>query len=101
MKEVSSITIDMISQYQPPGRESQQKKKKEVDFFNLDELFKQNWLHISEPDLAHVDGPPHSSCPSSASFSSSSHIPSPELYPVRLQEVNLIKILFATIPNKS
>ncbi|XP_062289172.1 pleckstrin homology-like domain family B member 1 [Scomber scombrus] len=47
---------------------------------------KENWLHISEPDLAHVDGPPHSSCPSSASFSSSSHIPSPELYPVRLQE---------------
>ncbi|XP_042286208.1 pleckstrin homology-like domain family B member 1 isoform X1 [Thunnus maccoyii] len=50
---------------------------------------KENWLHISEPDLAHVDGPPHSSCPSSASFSSSSsssHIPSPELSPVRLQE---------------
>ncbi|XP_047463212.1 pleckstrin homology-like domain family B member 1 isoform X2 [Mugil cephalus] len=42
-------------------------------------------LHISEPDLVYVDGPPHSPCPSSASFSSS-HIPSPELYPVRLQE---------------
>lgn len=54
--------------------------------FNLDELFKQEFLHISEPDLVYVDGPPHSPCPSSASFSSS-HIPSPELYPVRLQEV--------------
>ncbi len=70
-------------------------------FFNLDELLKQELLHISEPDLAHVDGPPHSPCPSSASFSSS-HIPSPELCPVRLQEVNLKKkILFVTKPNKS
>lgn len=57
-------------------------------FFNLDELFEQEFLHISEPDLVYVDGPPHSPCPSSASFSSS-HLPSPELYPVRLQEVNL------------
>ncbi|KAM7397872.1 hypothetical protein PAMA_005959 [Pampus argenteus] len=40
---------------------------------------KEDWLHISEPDLVHVDGPPHSPCPSS-------HIPSPELYPVKLQE---------------
>ncbi|KAF7655844.1 hypothetical protein LDENG_00049540 [Lucifuga dentata] len=50
---------------------------------------KEDLLHISEPDLVYVDGPPHSLCPSSASFSSS-HIPSPELcpesYPVRLQE---------------
>ncbi|XP_041656559.1 pleckstrin homology-like domain family B member 1 isoform X2 [Cheilinus undulatus] len=46
---------------------------------------KEELLHISEPDLAYVDGPPHSLCPSSASFSSS-HIPSPELYPVRQQE---------------
>ncbi|XP_031712958.1 pleckstrin homology-like domain family B member 1 isoform X3 [Anarrhichthys ocellatus] len=46
---------------------------------------KEEFLHISEPDLVHVDGPPHSPCPSSASFSSS-HMPSPELYPVRLQE---------------
>ncbi|XP_059207999.1 pleckstrin homology-like domain family B member 1 [Centropristis striata] len=46
---------------------------------------KEDFLHISEPDLVYVDGPPHSPCPSSASFSSS-HIPSPELYPVRLQE---------------
>ncbi|XP_028276952.1 pleckstrin homology-like domain family B member 1 isoform X3 [Parambassis ranga] len=46
---------------------------------------KEDCLHISEPDL-YVDGPPHSPCPSSASFSSSSHIPSPELCPVRLQE---------------
>ncbi|XP_068456711.1 pleckstrin homology-like domain family B member 1 isoform X2 [Clinocottus analis] len=44
---------------------------------------KEGFLHISEPDLVHVDGPPHSPCPSSAS---SSHMPSPELYPVRLQE---------------
>ncbi|XP_047193103.1 pleckstrin homology-like domain family B member 1 isoform X4 [Scophthalmus maximus] len=42
-------------------------------------------LHISEPDLVYVDGPPDSPCPSTASFSSA-HIPSPELYPVRLQE---------------
>ncbi|XP_019940900.2 pleckstrin homology-like domain family B member 1 isoform X3 [Paralichthys olivaceus] len=48
---------------------------------------KEELLHISEPDLIYVDGPPDSPCPSSASFSSSSsHIPSPELYPVRLQE---------------
>ncbi|XP_044079744.1 pleckstrin homology-like domain family B member 1 isoform X3 [Siniperca chuatsi] len=46
---------------------------------------KEEFLHISEPDLVHMDGPPHSPCPSSASFTSS-HIPSPELYPVRLQE---------------
>ncbi|XP_062262742.1 pleckstrin homology-like domain family B member 1 isoform X3 [Platichthys flesus] len=48
---------------------------------------KEDLLHISEPDLVYVDGPPDSPCPSSASFSSSSsHLPSPELYPVRLQE---------------
>uniref|UniRef100_A0A1A8L8Z7 Pleckstrin homology-like domain family B member 1 n=1 Tax=Nothobranchius pienaari TaxID=704102 RepID=A0A1A8L8Z7_9TELE len=46
---------------------------------------KEDLLHISEPDLVYVDGPPHSPCPSFASFSSS-HIPSPELCPVRLQE---------------
>ncbi|XP_040006004.1 pleckstrin homology-like domain family B member 1 isoform X4 [Xiphias gladius] len=46
---------------------------------------KEELLHISEPDLVYVDDPPDSPCPSSASFSSS-HIPSPELYPVRLQE---------------
>ncbi|XP_032390354.1 pleckstrin homology-like domain family B member 1 isoform X3 [Etheostoma spectabile] len=46
---------------------------------------KEDFLHISEPDLVYVDGPPDSPCPSSTSFSSS-HIPSPELYPVRLQE---------------
>ncbi|XP_056264503.1 pleckstrin homology-like domain family B member 1 isoform X2 [Pseudoliparis swirei] len=46
---------------------------------------KEGFLHISEPDLVYADGPPHSLCPSSASFSSS-HMPSPELYPVRLQE---------------
>ncbi|XP_028452097.1 pleckstrin homology-like domain family B member 1 isoform X3 [Perca flavescens] len=46
---------------------------------------KEDFLHISEPDLVYVDGPPHSPCPSSTSFSSS-HISSPELYPVRLQE---------------
>ncbi|CAG5874828.1 unnamed protein product, partial [Menidia menidia] len=45
---------------------------------------KEEFLHISEPDLVYVDGAP-SPCPSSASFSSS-HIPSPELCPVRLQE---------------
>lgn len=56
--------------------------------FNIDELFEQGLLHISEPDLVYVDGPPHSPCPSSASFSSSL-LPSPELYPVRLQEVTL------------
>ncbi|XP_068186661.1 pleckstrin homology-like domain family B member 1 isoform X3 [Antennarius striatus] len=47
---------------------------------------KEEFLHISEPDLLNVDSSPHSLCPSSASFSSSSHMPSPELYPVRLQE---------------
>ncbi|XP_060942367.1 pleckstrin homology-like domain family B member 1 [Limanda limanda] len=49
---------------------------------------KEELLHISEPDLVYVDGPPDRPCPSSASFSSSSssHLPSPELYPVRLQE---------------
>nr|XP_015816374.2 pleckstrin homology-like domain family B member 1 isoform X8 [Nothobranchius furzeri] len=47
---------------------------------------KEDLLHISEPDLVYVDGPPHSPCPSFASFSSS-HIPSPELCPVRLQEL--------------
>ncbi|XP_038565095.1 pleckstrin homology-like domain family B member 1 isoform X2 [Micropterus salmoides] len=46
---------------------------------------KEDFLHISEPDLVHMDGPAHSPCPSSASFSSA-HLPSPELYPVRLQE---------------
>ncbi|XP_035522096.1 pleckstrin homology-like domain family B member 1 isoform X3 [Morone saxatilis] len=46
---------------------------------------KEEFLHISEPDLVYVDGPPHSPCPSSASFSSS-QIPSPENFPVRLQE---------------
>ncbi|XP_042355878.1 pleckstrin homology-like domain family B member 1 isoform X2 [Plectropomus leopardus] len=46
---------------------------------------KEDFLHISEPDLVSVDGPPSSPCPSSASFSSS-HIPSPEPCPVRLQE---------------
>ncbi|XP_074527735.1 pleckstrin homology-like domain family B member 1 isoform X2 [Halichoeres trimaculatus] len=43
---------------------------------------KEELLHISEPDLACVDG---SSCPSSASYSSS-HIPSPEFFPVKPQE---------------
>ncbi|XP_032432627.1 pleckstrin homology-like domain family B member 1 isoform X7 [Xiphophorus hellerii] len=42
---------------------------------------KEESLHISEPDLVSVDGPPHSPCPSS------SHNPSPELCPVRLQEM--------------
>ncbi|XP_037323124.2 pleckstrin homology-like domain family B member 1 isoform X3 [Pungitius pungitius] len=46
---------------------------------------KEEFLHISEPDLVYVDGPPHSPCPSSASFSSV-HMPSPDPYPVRLQE---------------
>ncbi|XP_051255799.1 pleckstrin homology-like domain family B member 1 isoform X3 [Dicentrarchus labrax] len=46
---------------------------------------KEEFLHISEPDLLYADGPPHSPCPSSASFSSS-QIPSPENFPVRLQE---------------
>lgn len=64
-----------------------------MDLFYLDDLFKQEFLHISEPDLANVDGPPHSPCPSSAS---SSHIPYPELYPVRLQEVNLYKSFLVT-----
>ncbi|XP_014839045.1 PREDICTED: pleckstrin homology-like domain family B member 1 isoform X6 [Poecilia mexicana] len=41
---------------------------------------KEESLHISEPDLVSEDGPPHSPCPSS------SHNPSPELCPVRLQE---------------
>lgn len=62
-----------------------------VDFFkNIDQLFKQELLHISEPDLVYAAGHPHSPCPSSASFSSS-HTQSTELYPVRLQEVNLNK----------
>lgn len=60
--------------------------------FNVDELFGQDFLHISEPDLVNADGPPHSPCPSSASLSSS-HLPSP---PVRLQEVNLNRTLVVT-----
>lgn len=68
-----------------------------MDLFYLDDLFKQEFLHISEPDLANVDGPPHSPCPSSAS--SSSHIPYPELYPVRPQEVNLYKSFFLSFTN--
>ncbi|KAK2828534.1 hypothetical protein Q5P01_019568 [Channa striata] len=51
----------------------------------LNSSMKEELLHISEPDLLYVDGHPQSLCPSSASFSSS-HIPSTELYPVRLQE---------------
>ncbi|XP_036974806.1 pleckstrin homology-like domain family B member 1 isoform X4 [Acanthopagrus latus] len=49
---------------------------------------KEDFLHISEPDLVYADGPPHSPSPSSASVSSSSspHVPSPELCPVRPQE---------------
>lgn len=50
-------------------------------FFHSGKLFEQESLHISEPDLVYVDAPPHSPCPSS------SHNPSPELCPVRLQEV--------------
>ncbi|XP_061595885.1 pleckstrin homology-like domain family B member 1 isoform X6 [Cololabis saira] len=54
---------------------------------NFPKSTKEDLLHISEPDPVHVDGRPHSPCPSSASFSSSSSvIPSPELCPVRLQE---------------
>lgn len=60
-----------------------------VVVFHSGELCEQELLHISEPDLVYVDGPPHSPCPSSAFSSSSSHIPSPDLCPVRLQEVNL------------
>ncbi|XP_054899305.1 pleckstrin homology-like domain family B member 1 isoform X5 [Poeciliopsis prolifica] len=41
---------------------------------------KEESLHISEPDLVSVDSPPHRPCPSS------SHNPSLELCPVRLQE---------------
>ncbi|XP_036974812.1 pleckstrin homology-like domain family B member 1 isoform X9 [Acanthopagrus latus] len=50
---------------------------------------KEDFLHISEPDLVYADGPPHSPSPSSASVSSSSspHVPSPELCPVRPQEL--------------
>uniref|UniRef100_UPI0037E8551D pleckstrin homology-like domain family B member 1 isoform X1 n=1 Tax=Semicossyphus pulcher TaxID=241346 RepID=UPI0037E8551D len=55
------------------------------NFPKLNSGIREEFLHISEPDLAYVDGPPHSPCPSSASFSSS-HIPSPELFPVRPQE---------------
>ncbi|XP_077961289.1 pleckstrin homology-like domain family B member 1 isoform X9 [Gasterosteus aculeatus] len=47
---------------------------------------KEEFLHISEPDLVYADGPPHSPSPSSAS-SSSVHMPSPDLYPVRPQEL--------------
>ncbi|KAM6907781.1 LOW QUALITY PROTEIN: pleckstrin homology-like domain family B member 1 [Xenentodon cancila] len=52
---------------------------------NFPKPTKEEFLHISEPDLVYVDGPPHSPCHSSASYSSSV-IPSPELCPVRLQE---------------
>ncbi|XP_008283316.1 pleckstrin homology-like domain family B member 1 isoform X4 [Stegastes partitus] len=55
------------------------------NFPKTNSSMKEELLHISEPDLVNVDGPPHSPRPSSDSFSSS-HIPSPELYPVRLQE---------------
>lgn len=59
---------------------------------NIDQLFEQELLHISEPDLVYMDGHLHSPCPSTAF--SSTHIPSTELYPVRLQEVNLNKTVF-------
>ncbi|XP_040907415.1 pleckstrin homology-like domain family B member 1 isoform X2 [Toxotes jaculatrix] len=58
----------------------------ERNFPKPNSSMKEELLHISEPDLVYVDGPPDSPCPSSASFSSSSHIPSPEICPVRLQE---------------
>lgn len=68
------------------SRKNRRRRHKQTSFnvhvFNLDQLFEQDCLHISEPDLVYEDGPPHSSF-------SSSHIPSPELCPVRLQEVNL------------
>ncbi|XP_056253207.1 pleckstrin homology-like domain family B member 1 isoform X3 [Seriola aureovittata] len=57
----------------------------EKNFPKPNSSMKEELLHISEPDLVYVDGPPDSPCPSSASFSSS-HIPSPEHYPVRLQQ---------------
>ncbi|XP_019133630.2 pleckstrin homology-like domain family B member 1 isoform X7 [Larimichthys crocea] len=49
------------------------------NFPKANSSMKEDCLHISEPDLVYEDGPPHSSF-------SSSHIPSPELCPVRLQE---------------
>ncbi|XP_056909697.1 pleckstrin homology-like domain family B member 1 isoform X2 [Takifugu flavidus] len=55
-------------------------------FLQPNSSIQEEFLHISEPELVCMDGPPHSPCPSSTSFSSSSHMPSPELYPVRLQE---------------
>ncbi|XP_023260505.1 pleckstrin homology-like domain family B member 1 isoform X9 [Seriola lalandi dorsalis] len=58
----------------------------EKNFPKPNSSMKEELLHISEPDLVYVDGPPDSPCPSSASFSSS-HIPSPEHYPVRLQQL--------------
>ncbi|XP_034406512.1 pleckstrin homology-like domain family B member 1 isoform X3 [Cyclopterus lumpus] len=68
---------------------------------------KEGFLHISEPDLVYADGPPHSPCPSSASFSSS-HMPSPELYPVRLQELlksksdgEVAQVASCTLPHSS
>ncbi|KAM3600705.1 uncharacterized protein V6R79_001038 [Siganus canaliculatus] len=51
---------------------------------------KEDFLHISEPDLAYVDGPPQGPCPTPASFSSS-HTLSPDLCPVRLQELSKSK----------
>ncbi|XP_019133632.2 pleckstrin homology-like domain family B member 1 isoform X9 [Larimichthys crocea] len=50
------------------------------NFPKANSSMKEDCLHISEPDLVYEDGPPHSSF-------SSSHIPSPELCPVRLQEL--------------
>lgn len=89
MKEVSRYMRSITSQ-PPVVSELEENYCKSGTFFYSGQLFKQELLHISEPDLIYVDGSPHSPCPSSASFSSSSsHIPSPELYPVRLQEVNL------------
>ncbi|XP_055370500.1 pleckstrin homology-like domain family B member 1 isoform X2 [Betta splendens] len=52
---------------------------------DMDGIFKQEVLHISEADLVCADGHPHSSCPSSASFSSS-HPTSTKPHPVRPQE---------------
>ncbi|XP_061660456.1 pleckstrin homology-like domain family B member 1 isoform X3 [Syngnathoides biaculeatus] len=51
------------------------------NFPKCNSKMKEDCLHINEPDLVYEDDPSHSPC-----TSSTLNIPSPEIYPVRLQE---------------
>lgn len=94
----ASSSVKEVSKHTTAGLSKLEKYYCNSGFFYSGELSKQESLHISETDLVYVDGPPHSPCPSSAS--SSSIIPSPELCPVRLQEVNEREIRSERQPTK-